>query len=110
KPGKTYEPKKLKPAVDMKPWKRFPEVATLLLGLMVFTYILLSTVGIVSTEKEVGDMVGPNFKYAMIVLLAGMAVVYSGFKKAILSIHEKAEVEQDEIAAEEAGELEASFN
>ncbi|MGL6098831.1 MAG: solute:sodium symporter family transporter [Fusobacteriaceae bacterium] len=110
KPGKIYEPKKLKPAVDMKPWKRFPEVATLLLGLMVFTYILLSPIGIVSIQKEVGDMVGPNFKYAIIILLAGMSVVYSGFKKAILSIHEKAEIEQEEIAAEEAGELEVSFN
>ncbi|MGL5427779.1 MAG: sodium:solute symporter family transporter, partial [Cetobacterium sp.] len=110
KPGKIYEPKKLKPAVDMKPWKRFPEVATLLLGLMVFTYILLSPIGIVSIQKEVGDMVGPNFKYAIIILLAGMSVVYSGFKKAILSIHEKAEIEQEEIAAEEAEELEVSFN
>ncbi|MGL5052122.1 MAG: solute:sodium symporter family transporter [Cetobacterium sp.] len=105
KPGKIYKAKRIKPVVDMKPWKRFPEVATLLLGLMVFTYILLSPLGIVSVQKEVGDIVGPNFKYGILLLLVGMGIVYSMFKKAITLIHEKAEFEREEIEAEEAAEL-----
>lgn len=100
KPGKTYEAKQLKPAVDMKPWKRFPEVATLLLGLMVFTYILLSPLGIVSVEKEIGDIVGPKFKYSMVVLVLGMAAIYSMFKRVIGAVHVKAEQEEIRIADE----------
>lgn len=101
KPGKTYEAKQLKPAVDMKPWKRFPEVATLLLGLMVFTYILLSPLGIVSVEKEIGDIVGPKFKYSMVVLVLGMAAIYSMFKRVIGAVHVKAEQEEIRIADED---------
>lgn len=100
KPGKTYEAKQLKPAVDMKPWKRFPEVATLLLGLMVFTYILLSPIGIVSVEKEIGDIVGPKFKYSMVVLVLGMAAIYSMFKRVIGAVHVKAEQEEIRMADE----------
>ncbi|MGL5351879.1 MAG: sodium:solute symporter family transporter, partial [Clostridium sp.] len=107
KPGKVYEAKNLKPAVDMKPWKRFPEVATLLLGLMVFAYIFLSPLGVVSAEKEIGDIVGPNFKYALMALLLGMGVVYSMFKKAISSIEEKAIIEEEEFL--QAEELQVSF-
>lgn len=107
KPGKIYEAKNLKPAVDMKPWKRFPEVATLLLGLMVFAYIFLSPLGVVSAEKEIGDIVGPNFKYALMALLLGMGVVYSMFKKAISSIEEKAIIEEEEFL--QAEELQVSF-
>ena len=101
KPGKVYEVKQLKPAVDMKPWKRFPHVATLLLGLMVFTYILLSPLGIVSVEREVGDIVGPKFKYSMIILLIGMAAVYSLFKKIVGTVHTNAEKEEARIAEED---------
>lgn len=101
KPGKIYEAKQLKPAVDMKPWKRFPHVATLLLGLMVFTYILLSPLGIVSVEREVGDIVGPKFKYSMIILLIGMAAVYSLFKKIVGTVHTNAEKEEARIAEED---------
>lgn len=97
KPGKTYEAKQLKPAVDMKPWKRFPEVATLLLGLMVFTYILLSPLGIVSVEKEIGDIVGPKFKYSMVILVLGMTAIYSMFKAVIGVVHVKAEQEEIKI-------------
>lgn len=100
KPGKTYEAKQLKPAVDMKPWKRFPEVATLLLGLMVFTYILLSPLGIVSVEKEIGDIVGPKFKYSMVILVLGMAAIYSMFKRVIGAVHVKAEQEEIRMADE----------
>ena len=84
----------------MKPWKRFPEVATLLLGLMVFTYILLSPLGIVSVEKEIGDIVGPKFKYSMVVLVLGMAAIYSMFKRVIGAVHVKAEQEEIRMADE----------
>lgn len=104
KPGKTYEAKQLKPAVDMKPWKRFPEVATLLIGLMVFTYILLSPLGIVSVEKEIGDIVGPKFKYSIVVLILGMAAAYSIFKRVIGAVHDKAKA--DEIAMSDENENE----
>lgn len=110
KPEKSYEAKILKPAVDMKPWKRFPEVATLLLGLMVFTYILLSPLGIVSVEKEIGDIVGPKFKYSIIILLVGMAAVYSIFKKVIGSVHTKAELEEENRISEENEILQVSID
>jgi uncharacterized sodium:solute symporter family permease YidK len=65
----------------MNPWKRLPEVSTILLGALVFVYIFLSPIGIVSEQKQVGDLVGPNFKYMLILLLFGMALYYFLIKK-----------------------------
>lgn len=110
RPGKIYKAKYLKPAVDMKPWKRFPEVATLLLGLMVFTYILLSPLGIVSVEKEIGAIVGPKFKYSVIVLLFGMLVLHSVFKRAIGTVHAKLEKEEESRIAEENDVLQVGID
>lgn len=73
---KEYEEPKAEPHVDMKPWEKLPLVSTLLMGLLVFVYIFLSPIGVVSKAKEVGDVVGPNFKFAMIGLLVFMGAFY----------------------------------
>lgn len=73
---KEYVEPKAEPHVDMKPWEKLPLVSTLLMGLLVFVYIFLSPIGVVSKAKEVGDIVGPNFKFAMIGLLVFMGAFY----------------------------------
>lgn len=73
---KDYEEPKSEPHVDMKPWDKLPLVSTFLMGLLVFVYIFLSPIGVVSNAKEAGDIVGPNFKFAMIGLLIFMGVFY----------------------------------
>lgn len=73
---KDYEEPKSEPHVDMKPWDKLPLVSTFLMGLLVFVYIFLSPIGVVSNAKEAGDIVGPNFKFAMIGLLVFMGVFY----------------------------------
>lgn len=73
---KDYEEPESEPHVDMKPWEKLPLVSTLLMGLLVFVYIFLSPIGVVSDVKEAGDIVGPNFKFAMIGLLVFMGAFY----------------------------------
>lgn len=72
---KDYEEPKTKPFVDMKPWAKLPLVSTLLMGLLVFIYIFLSPIGVVSPIKG-ENLVGPNFKLAMLALVVGMGIFY----------------------------------
>ncbi|WP_300393626.1 solute:sodium symporter family transporter [Fusobacterium sp.] len=73
---KEYEESKSEPHVDMTPWRKLPLVSTLLMGLLVFVYIFLSPIGVVSDVKLEGSIVGPNFKFAMIGLVIFMGVFY----------------------------------
>ncbi|MGL4732602.1 MAG: sodium:solute symporter family transporter, partial [Fusobacteriaceae bacterium] len=97
--NKVYTPKDIKPAVNMRPWNRLPEVATLLLGSLVLTYIILSPIGLISTEKLSTELVGPQFKYAVAVLIMGMIALYTGLRKVISRVH------QDALAEEERFDL-----
>lgn len=106
--AKFYVEVKSKPFVDMKPWDKLPLISTLLIGLLVFVYIFLSPIGVVSKAKETGMIVGPNFKYAMIALLSGMGIFYAVIKKKIDINNSKALAEIEKYAKEEravAGEL-----
>ncbi|MGL6121243.1 MAG: sodium:solute symporter family transporter, partial [Fusobacteriaceae bacterium] len=107
KPGdKVYIPKDVKPAVNMRPWKRLPEVSTLLLGSLVLTYIILSPIGLISSEKLSIELVGPQFKYAVVVLIIGMMVLYTVLKKIIGKVYDHALVEEERFDLMEE-ELEA---
>lgn len=74
--AKDYEEPKSEPNVDMTPWEKLPLVSTLLMGLLVFVYVFLSPIGVVSDAKATGDIVGPNFKYGMIGVLVFMGAFY----------------------------------
>ena len=76
-----YSEKYVVPMVDMRSWNKLPAVSTLLIGLLVFAYAFLSPLGIVSDRKEALSWVGPEFKYAMLLLLAGMAGFYYVLKR-----------------------------
>ncbi|MGL5125251.1 MAG: solute:sodium symporter family transporter [Fusobacteriaceae bacterium] len=107
KPGdKVYIPKDVKPAVNMRPWKRLPEVSTLLLGSLVLTYIILSPIGLISSEKLSIELVGPQFKYAVVVLIIGMMALYTVLKKIIGKVYDHALVEEERFDLMEE-ELEA---
>lgn len=82
--AKDYEEPKSEPHVDMKPWDKLPLVSTLLMGLLVFVYIFLSPIGVVSSAKGAGDIVGPNFKFAMIGLIVFMAAFYKFMNSKVL--------------------------
>ena len=91
-----------KPFVDMKPWEKLPQISTLLMGLLVFVYIFLSPIGVVSKAKEAGAIVGPNFKYAVIALFVGMGIFYTIIKKRIDTSHMKATEENEKYEKEDA--------
>lgn len=73
---KEYEESKSEPHVDMTPWRKLPLVSTLLIGLLIFVYIFLSPIGVVSDIKIEGSIVGPNFKFAIVGLLVFMGIFY----------------------------------
>lgn len=94
--NKVYAPKNVKPAVNMRPWNRLPEVATLLLGSLVITYIILSPIGLISSEKLSSELVGPQFKFAILATFAGMAVLYMALRKVVNKVHADA-LDEEEI-------------
>lgn len=83
KPEQDFYFKNIKPMVNMMPWRRLPEVATLLLSSLVFIYIFFSPVGVASLERNTGDIVGPYFIYFFILNLFVGLIIYYFMKKVI---------------------------
>lgn len=71
-----YVPNKVRPRVDMHPWKRTPAAMAVLMGGLAFTYVLLSPMGFACTYKEAGKLVGPNFMLGIGIVLVIMVVVF----------------------------------
>lgn len=82
KPEKEFYFSKIKPKVNMIPWRRLPEVSSILLGSLIFAYIFLSPIGVVSKLRKTGELVGPNFKYAFILNILITFVIYYFLRKA----------------------------
>ncbi|MGL4392787.1 MAG: solute:sodium symporter family transporter [Fusobacteriaceae bacterium] len=98
---KEFHLKEIKPKVNMRPWEKLPHYATVLLSLLIFIYIFLSPIGVVSQEKAVGAFVGPYFKYAVIGnIILGFGIFFA-LKKAISSHHSKAVLEEEHFATQE---------
>lgn len=71
-----YVPHKNRPGVDMHPWKRTPLAIAFLMGGLVFTYVLLSPIGLASTNKKMGSLVGDKFMLGIVLVVIVMVVSY----------------------------------
>lgn len=105
-----YKESIIEPCVDMTPWSKMPLFSSVLIGVLLILYVVLSPLGVVSPVKEVGEIVGPNFKKVVLGVIVFSTIIYKVldlvFKKYLNSVSEKQEdlIKKNKISVKKENE------